>query len=285
MQTLQSIIENLDKDPPSRGITRTTARAVLDSERAALLGSIIDRARLVMGWNRLAQGTAGAGGKYVAGEQDAAIIAWYEIIADAGVPPERWNDCYRAAQTRKNELKAQGKDSGIVTPGDLVVEWGKIKNLHQEINNVRQLPERAAAACERCGGHGREEMPDGSVREGCEHRPMSNDERDARARRRIEQLTAMRADLRKPSPPQPVQAKPKPAAGQVLQCSTCARKVNTLLGWEINETCKMKLDRESELCPKCEQPTGVLSQRNMVCRECFHVYDVVTCSGQMREVK
>ncbi|MGI8655452.1 MAG: hypothetical protein ACR2LC_09560 [Pyrinomonadaceae bacterium] len=214
-----------------------------------------------------------------AADTDAIVQTFLPITRS--VPAKYLYESYVVAL----ENRAQGNNFQI-TAIELVQAWkvvaGRIEmESSGAMGSTRQLPERAAAACERCGGHGREEMPDGSVREGCEHKPMTDAERDAQARRRIDQVAAMRAELRKPAKPLPVETKPKPAAGQILQCSACARKVNTLLGWKINETCKMKLDRESELCPKCEQPTGVLSQRNMVCRECFHVYEVVTCEGRM----
>lgn len=206
---------------------------VPDAEEAMILSSLIDRARMAMGWNRLPQSNSLDENS----EQDVAIITWYEILLDAGVPREYWTDCYRSAQRRKSELKAQGHEAGIVTPNDLVVEWPKVR---RKIDRTHLLPENAAAACQRCYGTGREEMPDGSVKESCDHRPLTREEeiaREAARRHEVrEQAEKMRASLRPPAPKLEI-VKPK-AKGQALLCSECGRKDNTLGGlWYPGDAC------------------------------------------------
>jgi hypothetical protein len=196
---------------------------VPDSESAALLSGIIDRARMAMGWNRLPQSK---NPEEENSEQDVAIITWYEILVDAGVPEERWMNCYRSAQQRENERRRQGKERQIVTPNDLVVEWDKIKELHYELDKSRLLPENAASACQRCFGTGKEEMPDGSVKDECSHLPLSAADIEERAQAKARSIEFMREAMKKMSAPKPA-APQKPRFVNIrMKCNGCGRCVD-----------------------------------------------------------
>jgi hypothetical protein len=173
-----------------------------------------------------------------------------------------------------------------LTALELVDAWKHLQQRNEtegstSLRDDRLLPENAAAACQRCFGTDEEQMPDGSVKKDCSHLPLSDEEKRAQAKRRVEQVAAMRAALKAPPKPKPVVEAPV-EVGQKLHCSNCNRKVNTLAGWSIGETCGIKLDNASEFCPNCETPTGVLSiNGQMICQGCFKNYPVVTCDGLM----
>jgi hypothetical protein len=260
--------------------SRTTVASLPDEAQAAILSSIIDRVRLAKGWNRLQQGKVDEAGNYVPGEQDAAIITWYEILVDGGVPSERWNDCYRSAQQRRNELKLRGKKvEGIMEPNDLVVEWIKLKDLHNELDKTRMLPAHAAGTCLKCLGTGFERMPGNTVRPGCLHEPGPEPQQDRGVA--FDQAAVMRAALKRIGNPQPVASAPvKERHGQLLRCSSCRREATTVEGWSAGDTCAAALET-SATCPKCEKPSCVQSMNKMVCRNCLSIYECATCDGQM----
>jgi hypothetical protein len=268
MEKLQRV-QNLKSNETSPNIL-----SLPDRMSAEILSSIIDRARSAMGWNRLLQSSEPGENS----EQDVAIITWYEILSDAGVPRERWADCYRSAQQRRNEQLAQGKKAeGMLTPNDLVVEWLKIKELHSELDGARLLPEHAKGTCQKCFGTGMERMSDGSVRPGCLHEPGDEPKQDRGVA--FNQAAYMRAALKKIGNPKPVETAPvKEKHGAILRCSSCAREATTAEGWKAGDTCGAPL-KTNETCPKCNEKTGVLSKGQMVCRDCFHIYDCQSCAG------
>jgi hypothetical protein len=226
---------------------------------------LIDKSRAAMGWNRLPEN-----------EQDIAILTWFEILSDAGTPPERYSDCYRSAQQRESERRGQGKERQIITPNDLAVEWLKIKDLYSEIDETRLLPEHASGTCRKCFGTGMERMPDGSVRPGCRHEPGAEPERKRGVT--FDQAAVMRAALRMIGS-KPVEVEPfKDNVGQPLRCSSCGREANTVEGWTAGEVCNAPLET-NEMCPSCGEKSGVLSMNKMVCRNCFHIYECVSCTG------
>jgi hypothetical protein len=108
-----------------------------------------------------------------------------------------------------------------------------------QLDKSRLLPENAAAACERCFGTGMEEMPDDTVRPGCEHKPMTDDER----RERIERGRAiMREAIRNIAKPMPAEPEPAPVEFHVeIHCTDCNRKDSTAAGWKIGEVCGARL--------------------------------------------
>lgn len=230
-----------------------------------------------MGWNRL-----------VEKEQDIAIITWFEILVDAGVPFERWTDCYRSAQQRRNELLASAQTvDGMLKPADLVVEWQKIKDFHNELDESHLLPANAVGACKRCTKEGLEIHADGSIGGVCDHRPLTSEEIEAAARQRTEFLTEMRrqaherAELHRKAQEEArrreEEAKPK---GDALACSGCNRTVTTLAGWTASERCGVEIVNLT--CPKCATETMVRSQGKLVCRECFGSFDIPRCEGTMQ---
>lgn len=192
-----------------------------------------------MGWNRLSQSNRPDEEN---SEQDVAIFAWYEILLDAGVPSERWNDCYRSAQARKSEMIREGKQREIVAPNDLCVEWLKIRDLHQELDNTRLLTENASGTCLRCFGTGKEEMLDGTVKPGCEHLPISEEEeRERKAAAILRGAEIMKEAMKHVGNPKPVERKPEDK-GPVLQCSDCGRKQSSWLGWREGDPCNVLFD-------------------------------------------
>jgi hypothetical protein len=228
---------------------------------------LIDKSRAAMGWGRLPEN-----------EQDIAIVTWFEILDDAGVPSDLLAACYRSAQLRESERRKAGKERQIITPNDLAVEWDKIKALNSEIDQTRMLPEHAAGTCRKCYGTGMERMPDGSVRPGCQHEPGAEPERERGVT--FNQAAVMRTALRRIGS-KPVGVGPiKEKGGQPLHCSSCSREANTVEGWTAGETCNAPL-KTNETCPNCKEQTGVMSLNKMVCRDCFHIYDYISCTGQM----
>jgi hypothetical protein len=195
-----------------------------------------------MGWNRLPQSD---NPDEENSEQDVAIITWHEILFDGGVPAERWMDCYRSAQVRENERRANGKERQIVTPNDLVVEWGKIKELHYELDKSRLLPENAASACQRCFGTGKEEMPDGSVKDECSHLPLTTADIEERAKAKAKSIEFMREAMKKIGTPKP--APIKPAFVNIrMKCNGCGRCVdNDGEMWKDGDVCGAALPDET----------------------------------------
>jgi hypothetical protein len=211
-----------------------------------------------MGWNRLQQSSAPG----ETSEQDIAIITWFEILSDAGIPVESYAACYRSAQQRKSESMAQGGESRIITPNDLAVEWTKVRQMHAEIDKSRLLPTNAAAACQRCFGTGREEMPDGSSKPDCDHSPLTTEEIEERAAAKARHVEFMREAMKqvRPARPEPREVTQKPK-GQLLRCSNpdCGREVNALGGYEIAQVCKDLIKVEGQPMFRCLgtfMPTG-----------------------------
>jgi hypothetical protein len=201
-----------------------------------------------MGWNALPQTS-------VRGEQspqDLAIISWFEICSDAGMRLEQYNPCYRAAQQRKRELLAQGKELTVVTPHDLCAELDRVRAMHAELDKTRLLPSRARGACSRCFGTGFERMPNGSVRPGCTHDEWTGED-EAELERNEEQIRAdvrrqaeiMREALNAVGRPKPVAVdRPAPPpAGHWLKCSKCPRPKVNVLYFEPGQVCKELLNR------------------------------------------
>lgn len=192
-----------------------------------------------MSWNRLSEN-----------EQDVTILTWFEILSDAGVPVERYSDCYRSAQQRENERRAQGKDRQTVTPNDLAVEWSKIKDLHYELDKSRLLAENAAGTCLRCYGTGKEEMEGGTVREGCKHLPIEKDEAERRQQAAIERgAQMMKEAMKRIGNPKPVQRGSK-FVDILMECSYCHRRAhNDGVMWKDGDECGALLDPDKdEIC-------------------------------------
>lgn len=223
-----------------------------DREAAELLGNVIDRWRISQGWSPMAND-----------DHDRVLCVWFEILSHAGVPPRAYASCYNSAMARRAELKAQGRELQHLTADDLVVEWLKIRGRPEDSGGVRLLPEHAGGACQRCFGTGKEEMPDGSVREGCRHLPFTERELEERARAKAAAIRILReanakiSAIKSAAPPRG----PSEPAGEPLQCSACGRKVNTSAGWAVNETCGMLLARGEVCGGRMTQAVGDYVQR------------------------
>jgi hypothetical protein len=220
-------------ESPKSHATSPSSPLVPDRETAALLSGVIDRARAAVGWGRLSEK-----------EHNIAIVAWFEILHDAGVEPAEYSQLYRAAQQHKRELVAQGQPLTIVTPHDLCAELDKIRRMNAELDKARLLPENAAGACLRCGGNGFEVMPDGKVRPGCQHAPVTDEERAQRKQFQAEMIAQALKEARKaksirPEPPPRIER----VKGETLHCSECPRTVNTLGGWQEGEPCGVAVGR------------------------------------------
>jgi hypothetical protein len=215
---------------------------VPDDETAALLSTIIDYGRFASGWNRLPET-----------EQFGMVCAFYLDLTDAGVPRERWTDCYRAWKRRRLQALKNGKPTGPLSADDLILEWDSIRHMHAELDKTRLLTANAANACPKCYGTNMERMPNGSVRPGCLHEGWSPEfeeeiEHNEEARRAEikKQADFMKDALSKVGSPKPVADAPKPKqAGTVLRCTNeaCARKVTTLYGFEPGQSCNELLNR------------------------------------------
>lgn len=202
-----------------------------------------------MGWNALPQTSA----RSEQSPQDLAIIAWFEICSDAGMRLEQYQPCYRAAQQRKRELLAQGKELTVVTPYDLCAELDRVRAMHAELDKTKLLPSNARGACSRCFGTGFERMPDGSVKPGCPHDQWTDDdesevERNEELRRAEVQRQAefMREALKKVGRPKPVTVERSiPPAGVWLKCPKCPNRVNVLY-YEAGQRCGRLLDAHTD---------------------------------------
>jgi hypothetical protein len=200
---------------------------VPNQDEAEALGAIIDRARASMGWGRLPEG-----------EHDIAVVAWFEILSDAGMRREQYDACYRSAQQRKRELLRQGQPLSIVTPHDLCAELDKVREMNRELDGVRLLPENAAAACPKCGGTGWERMPDNSVRHGCKH-DAPVDAAPADPAFVADTAGLMREALSRIGSPRP-QPGPVPQKRDApnLCCSSCGERYSTYYGFQEGDGCR-----------------------------------------------
>lgn len=187
-----------------------------------------------MGWNRLSEK-----------EQNIAIVTWYEILVDAGVPIDRFSDCYRSAQQRENEKRREGKEKSIVTPNDLAVEWEKVRKMNHDIDQTRLLPENASTACQRCFGTNKEQMPDGSVKDDCSHLPLTESDIQERAKAKAAQIELMRDAMKKIGKPKPVQAKSE-FFYIPMECNQCHRRIHNPMGeaWKDGDTCGAMLPQD-----------------------------------------
>lgn len=196
---------------------------------------LIDKSRAAMGWGRLPEN-----------EQDIAIVTWFEILSDSGVPSSQWPSCYRSAQQRENERRREGKEKSIVTPSDLAVEWDKVRKMNHGIDQTRLLPENAASACQRCFGTDKEQMPDGSVKDDCGHLPLSETEIKERAQAKAKSIELMRDAMKKIGTPKPTPAKPE-FFNIRMECNSCHRRTDNPMGeaWKDGDTCGVKLIDDS----------------------------------------
>jgi len=232
--------DNRTQSPRGRNslATATTPDSGAALERAAeTLGQILDRYRISKGWQPLSDD-----------DHDLMVAAWLEVLSVAGVPVEQFDACYRAARQTQIEARAKGGDAGPLGADDLAAEWIKIRQFNDEMSREEMKHRQLAAVnprhCLRCYGTGKEELVDGSVREGCVHTPMSDEEAAERTRLQRERIQFAREQAKRQigAPKEPMQGPPKPPPGVWLTCSKCPRKVN-VLHYEPGERCNDFLNR------------------------------------------
>lgn len=222
---------------------------------------------------------------------DIRVAAWLPVTAP--IPVDRLRDAYAwAMQNRTSQYP--------LSAVELVDAWKHLVGRAETegssaLRDDRLLPENAAGACGRCykkkdpAGRILECLEisgvDGSLMGPCDHRPLTKEEKAEAAKKRVDFLAQLQAESRRVSEAKRKAEADKPKvvkpAGFELACSGCRRVVNTLAGWTEGERCGIDLKSESAMCPKCQTAAGVLSLGKMVCRECFHTYDVIVCAGRM----
>ena len=224
----------------SRPYSATTTSEL--SDRAEKLGTVIAKYRMSQGWNPLQPD-----------DQMAMVGVWLELLDADGVPPERYDDCYKAEMSRRGLLKAGGKDVSPMTADDLCARWREVRQMHVEIDKSRLLTENASAACQRCFGTGREEMPDGSSKPDCDHSPLTDVEIKDRVAAKARSVEFMRAAMRmvQPAKPELREIRPVPK-GHLLKCSNCSRELNTLGGVQVGEPCTWILKEVGTPATRCD---------------------------------
>lgn len=190
--------------------------------------------------------------------------AWLEVLDISGVPVEQYGSCYAAAMQARAQRKADGEQLSHLTADELAAEWLKIKRFNDEMR-VEEMKHRALAevnpkSCERCFGTVLEELPGRPARPGCEHKPLTADERLERDREKAEQLKSVREEMKRIGRPKPVAIdRPKPPAGHWLKCDKCPNRVNVLHVTE-GQRCGYLLNRyasdegEPTICKGTLQP-------------------------------
>lgn len=167
------------------------------------------------------------------------------------IPVRYLAECYVVAlEQRKPDDNFQIRGVELINAWKVIA--GRIEMESKGAYSQKQLPTNAAATCQRCYGTGMERMPNGTVRPGCAHVPMTETEEDEIKRHRMadaefiqDQAELMREALRQIGnlKPVPVAVAPK-QKGVRLVCDACGRKVNTLYGsWEVGDECGDLLNR------------------------------------------
>jgi len=215
LQRIHGLVEN------SRQPATSPSSPVPTRETAAILTQIIDLTRAGMGWNRLPEK-----------EQNIAIIAWFEVLSDAGVSPARYRDCFRAAQQREVKRRADGKEKSIITAHDLAAEWANVQKMNREIDGINLLPANASAACTRCYGvqpHVR--FCDHVFPEVTDADDLTSDDPQVRAAAQAEEARKVQDAIRNLG-----------IAKQIdrdLQCSRCGHRDNTRNGVVERQVCRL----------------------------------------------
>lgn len=224
MEHLTSSIPQLDdRDLGPQRSQVGTIPCLPDQMEAQAIGSILDRWYFASGWKPL-EGD----------DHTLMIAAWFEVLDSSSVPIEAYDRCYSAALARRAKRKSLGETVMNLSAEDLAVEWPGIRD-KVNASSQRLLCANNAGTCQRCFGTGREEMIDGSVRDGCEHAPLSEEEKETRRLAFAQRMASLRSEMRKVKS-MPV-AKPPAEKRQPMECTSCARRVDGREGWQIGETC------------------------------------------------
>ena len=125
--------------------------------------------------------------------EETDIIVQAFLPVTRCIPVRHLYECYVAGLEARH-----GGNNFQITAVEMVHAWKGLQGrLEKELIVGRKLlPEHAATACQRCFGSGREEMPDGSVRAGCEHIPFTPEELKERAQAKAKMIQSLRAQAR-----------------------------------------------------------------------------------------
>lgn len=235
-------------------------------------------------------------------------IAWKTPTAI--IPVEEIYNCYaRAVGNFKGEKP--------LSAFDLVSAWRSIWQEREDgLDKSRLLTANAVGCCERCYGRGYEIVVDRNGNRGsrkCDHRPYTDEER-AEYFEGVELVSRMREKMRRTSEEnarieelkKKEERREKPQ-GVDLICSSCARSVNTLGGWQIGEKCNFpgesgENSRDVVLCygvmqtaPKPENNNRSVASAGM-CRHVFlkqrqqnpdnsvYIFNACTRCGETRDL-
>jgi hypothetical protein len=146
---------------------------------------------------------------------------------------------------RRAEHKVNGKELSNLSADDLVSGWYSIRDRFmaelksRAAGGAKLLAENNRASCQRCFGTGREQMPDGSTRDTCEHAPITKAEIAERAAAKARSIQFVRDAARRMAPkPVPVLVQPERTPLVRLKCNECGLKTDTRGGWVEGQICK-----------------------------------------------
>lgn len=151
--------QNLQQQKSSE-VGDVTSRTKIDA-----MGEVLDAWRRNLGWNPLDQDSL-----------DLDSAAWVTVLDTENVPPSAYPRLYVEALNMRAAMMRQGKN-----PPDMGVElflacWSgpnglQVKMRQEQIEQRNTLAANAEGGCQKCFGTGLEQMPDKSVRPGCDHMP------------------------------------------------------------------------------------------------------------------
>ena len=201
-----------------------------NQNQAKKIGDIIARWRLSNGWQLLN-----------ADDQTITVAGWFQVLELQGVPEEAYDACYQSAIITRGIKRAQGQDVPFTLSAEAVAsEWPRLKEKAEKANpGPRMLVANNLGTCQRCFGTGQEQMPDGSVRPGCTHEPLTEYDVAIRAEGKAAAIQFIRDGAKMIFPKPILRAKPAPDKSHVrFQCTACGRRVNGAAGWQLGEECK-----------------------------------------------
>lgn len=225
MSNRTDLLHNNSEDLRSRGTSQSSPGEladlpVPDDETAALLSTIIDYGRFASGWNRLPET-----------EQFGMVCAFYLDLTDAGVPRERWMDCYRGWKRRRLQAMRDGKQTGPLSADDLVLEWDSIRKMHAELDKSHLLA-NPGRDCLRCFGTDPQ----------CPHNKLTPEEDAAYRKEMADKAAEMREALKRMTSTKAMPAEEfKMDLSVTYTCTACARQVKSDFGWNYHDRCNDRL--------------------------------------------
>ena len=168
--------------------------------------------------------------------EETEMIAQTFIPITRSIPVEHLYRSYVAAV----EARTTGNNFQI-TAIELLQGWKLLQGTieMESLTGPKRLTENAAGACERCFGTGQDVAPTGT--RPCDHTPLTDAERSARAKAKADGIAWMQAEAAKMRAAKRAAevAPPKVEAPPVLKlvCTGCGSKGTTLQGWRPGEAC------------------------------------------------